>query len=387
MPSSSNEIYLDNNATTRVHPKVCEAVHQCMLDSCGNASSAHRAGEAARRRLFRARTQVGRLFHAMPENIVFGSGSTELNNWILFQHCQRPGSHLITSSVEHTSVLRVAEVLAAKQVEVTFLPVDSDGLIDLQSLRNAICGRTSLVSLQWVNGETGVIQDVGQLAEVCAAAGIPFHVDGAQALGKVNMDMQATQIDFVTCSAHKLHGPQGVGASYCRDIKSLKASTVGGMQEFGLRAGTENVPGIVGFGVAAECRDDSFEEINDSVKALRDLFEKSVLAAIPLATVNGSQLKRVSNTANICFGGIDGEALVATLDRDGLRCSQSSACSSQIPEPSHVLVAMGLSEADAYSSVRFSFSQFSTRAEVEKAVELVTKRVTELSENRMKSYA
>jgi len=323
----------------------------------------------------------------MPENIVFGSGSTELNNWILFQHCQRPGSHLITSSVEHTSVLRVAEVLAANQVEVTVLQADSDGLIDLQSLRNAICGRTSLVSLQWVNGETGVIQDVGQLAEVCAAAGIPFHVDGAQALGKVNMDMQATQIDFVTCSAHKLHGPQGVGASYCRDIKSLKASTVGGMQEFGLRAGTENVPGIVGFGVAAECRDDAFEEINDSVKALRDLFEKSVLAAIPLATVNGSQLKRVSNTANICFGGIDGEALVATLDRDGLRCSQSSACSSQIPEPSHVLVAMGLSEADAYSSVRFSFSQFSTRAEVEKAVELVTKRVTELSENRMKSYA
>jgi len=387
MPSSVNEIYLDNNATTRVHPKVCEAVHQCMVESCGNASSAHRAGEAARRRLFRARTQVGRLYNAMPENIVFGSGATELNNWILIQHCQRPGSHLITSSVEHSSVLRVAEVLAAKQVEVTVLSVNSEGLIDLQSLRNAICGRTSLISLQWVNGETGVIQDVGRIAEVCAAVRVPFHVDGAQALGKVRIDMQSAPVDFVTCSAHKLHGPQGVGAIYCRDSTRLQSSTVGGKQEFGLRAGTENVPGIVGFGVAAACRDDAFEQIDSSVKAIRDFFEESVLASLPLSSVNGSKLKRVSNTSNICFHGIDGESLVATLDRDGIRCSQSSACTSQIPEPSHVLVAMGLSKADAYSSVRFSFSQFSTLVEAEKAVELVTRRVTELNENRIKSYA
>ena len=387
MLSSQNEIYLDNNATTRAHPKVCEAVHQCMLEPCGNASSAHRAGEVTRRKLFRARSQVGKLFNAMPENIVFGSGSTELNNWILFQLCNQPDSHLITSSVEHSSVLRVAEVLAAKGVEVTVLPVNGDGLIDLQSLRNAMCARTSLVSIQWVNGETGVIQDVGRFADVCAAAGIPLHVDGAQAIGKVSMDMRATQIDFVTCSAHKLHGPQGVGACYCRDVTSLQASTVGGMQEFGLRAGTENVPGIVGFGVAAEYRGEAFDEINEYVKDLRDLFEKSVLDAIPLTAVNGSQSKRVANTSNILFSGIDGEALVASLDRDGLRCSQSSACSSQIPEPSHVLVAIGLSAADAYSSVRFSFSQFNKRAEIEKAVELVTKRVTELNYNRTKSYA
>ena len=159
------------------------------------------------------------------------------------------------------------------------------------------------------------------------------------------------------------------------------------MQEFGLRAGTENVPGIVGFGVAAEYRGEAFDEINEYVKDLRDLFEKSVLDAIPLTAVNGSQSKRVANTSNILFSGIDGEALVASLDRDGLRCSQSSACSSQIPEPSHVLVAIGLSAADAYSSVRFSFSQFNKRAEIEKAVELVTKRVTELNYNRTKSYA
>lgn len=387
MPSPLNEIYLDNNATTRVHPKVCEAVHECMLDTCGNASSAHRAGESARRRLFRARTQVGRLFNAMPENIVFGSGATELNNWILFQHCQRPDSHLITSSVEHSSVLRVAEVLSAKQVKVTVLSVNRQGLLDLQSLRNAICSQTSLISIQWVNGETGVIQDIDGIAEICAAAKIPFHVDGAQALGKVGIDMQSAAVDFVTCSAHKLHGPQGVGAIYCRDITRLQSNTFGGKQEFGLRAGTENVPGIVGFGVSAECHDDASEQINSSVKAIRDFFEESVLASLPIATVNGSKLNRVSNTSNICFRGIDGESLVAILDRDGIRCSQSSACTSQLPEPSRVLVAMGLSTADAYSSVRFSFSRFSTFVEAEKAVELVTRRVTELIDNRIKSYA
>ena len=383
----TREIYLDNNATAQVLPEACVAMMEVMGAGFGNPSSAHRAGEKTRKRLFAARISVSKLFGCLPENILFGSGATELNNWILSSVCKKEDAHLVTTEIEHSSILRVADHLATKGVEVAFLPVDRHGLIDLDQLKNSITPHTSLVSVQWLNGETGVIQDIETMASICAAAGVKLHCDAAQAIGKIEIDVAKVQVDFLTCSAHKLHGPTGVGAAYCRSLPGLRPLLAGGSQEFGLRAGTENIPGIVGFGVAAQSRLENFAEINAQVQGLRDRFESAILANVPGAGVNGTTQSRTSNTSNICFNGIDGQALVASLDRRGLRCSQSSACSSQIPEPSHVLLAMGLSEQDAYSSVRFSFSQFNTMEEIDATVELVTQRVMELRGAAASSYA
>jgi len=383
----TREICLDNNATAPVLPEACAAMMEVMGAGFGNASSAHRSGEKTRRAIFAARNRVSRLFGCLPENILFGSGATELNNWILTGLCGKPGAHLVTTAVEHSSVLRVADHLAAQGVEVTYLPVGRQGLIDLDQLEDSITPRTSLVSVQWVNGDTGVIQDIEAMASICAAAGVKLHCDAAQAVGKIEIAVAKLPVDYLTCSAHKLHGPTGVGAAYFRSLSGLPPLLAGGSQEFGLRAGTENIPGIVGFGVAAQSRLENFAEINAQVRKLRDRFESAILASVSGTRVNGTTQSRNGNTSNICFDGVDGQALVATLDRRGLRCSQSSACSSQIPEPSHVLIAMGLSEQDAYSSVRFSFSQFNTLEEIDAAVELVTQRVMELRGANANSYA
>jgi len=383
LESSGLEIYLDNNATTQVHPKACAAMLNVMGEGYGNPSSAHRAGEKTRRALFVARSNVAELFGCLPENVVFGSGATELNNWILNGLCNNPDAHLITTTVEHPSILRAAAQIEQKGGKVTYLPVDSNGLINLEDLEDSISSRTALVSVQWINGETGVIQDVKSIASICASAKVKLHCDSAQAFGKININISEVRVDFLTCSAHKLHGPTGVGAAYCRQFSGLRPLIAGGSQEFGLRAGTENIPGIVGFGVSAQLRREDFTNINKQVQELRDRFESAIQTNIPAARVNGTFGYRSHNTSNICFEGIDGQALIAILDRLGLRCSQSSACSSQIPEPSHVLIAMGLSERDAYSSVRFSMSQLNTQKEIDAAAELVTKRVMKLRETKV----
>lgn len=376
---SATEIYVDNNATTIPLPEVCEAVLESMGANFGNPSSVHEAGERGRAQLRNARAALAQLVGASPENLIFTAGGTESNNLVLLQllHSSTP-PRLVTTAVEHSSILKTAQYLQTRGVDVVFLSVDSSGLIHLDELEEALQTPASLVSVQWVNNETGVIQPVQQIAESCRKRGTLFHTDAAQALGKVPLDLSQLEADFVTLTAHKIHGPQGVGALFARNKKHLQPLLHGGEQESGLRAGTENLPGIAGMGKAAEIR---FQRLNDVItrlEHLRDKFESHITEQLPSVVVNGGDTARVCNTSNLQFTGLDGQALVARLDQDGIRCSQSSACTNQRPEPSYVLKAMGLSESEAYASVRFGFSERNTLEEIQFLVERLTEHCQNL---------
>lgn len=364
----SQEIYLDNNATTRPLEKVCDAVVCVLRDGFGNPSSSHVAGDRGRDRLRESRHLVGQLVGADADHIVFTSSGTEANNMVLQSAANRARSascRIVTTGIEHSSVLMMVEHLQAQSVEVVIVPVGQTGFVDLDRIIAEITPETTLVSVQWVNNETGVIQPIEPIGEICRSRGVPFHTDACQAVGKLPMHTDQMPIDLLTLTAHKIHGPQGVGAVYARDPEWLVPVFHGGPQENELRAGTENLPGIVGFGSAAEARVRRFEAVIGRVARLRDQFEERVLTLVPDVTVNGDSLNRVCNTTNLFFHGVDGQALVARLDQEGIRCSQSSACTNQRPEPSYVLRAMGLSEEDAYSSVRFSFGVFNREEEIE----------------------
>ncbi|MGI6416603.1 MAG: cysteine desulfurase family protein [Thermoguttaceae bacterium] len=371
------EIYLDNNGTTRPLPEVCQAVMEAMGPSFGNPSSDHAAGNRARRIVAQARHHVAALLGGRSDQIVFTSSGTEANNLVILSAAVPP-ARIVSTRVEHSSVLRTLEVLQQRGVEVVFVPVDGTGCVELDSLEKALRKETSLVSIQWVNNETGTIQPIDEIAELCGRSGIPLHTDAAQAFGKVPVRVQELSIDYATVTAHKIHGPQGVGAVYARNPARLSPMLFGGPQEAGLRAGTENVPGIAGFGKAAECRSANQPAAQAALAALRDQFEQRVCQLVPGISINGDPSRRVCNTTNLCFHGLDGQALVARLDLQGVRCSQSSACTSQRPEPSYVLRAMGLSEEDAYASIRFSFGLFNTEEEIDIAVATIRDLCTEL---------
>ncbi|HBJ34333.1 MAG TPA: cysteine desulfurase NifS [Planctomycetaceae bacterium] len=362
------EIYLDNNATTHLSDSVRAALRDAIEQDLGNPSSAHRSGEKARREIVSARDSVAALVGASPEHLIFGSGATELNYWVL-THAIRQSTHphLVTTEVEHSCVLETAALLEATGVRVTRLPVGRDGRINIEQLLRTIEHGTSLVSIQWVNNETGVIQPVDEIGEICSAKGVQFHCDAAQACGKIEIDFSESGIDYLTLSAHKMHGPSGIGGLCVKNRNALTPLLRGGSQEHGLRPGTENLLGIIGFGAAARDRTSSLEEACDFTTRLRDRFEALVLEAIPHVVINGTTKYRVCNSTNLMFPGLDGAAMVALLDRAGVRCSQSSACTSSRPEPSYVLRAMGLSEEEAFASVRFSFSNQNTMAEAEAA--------------------
>jgi cysteine desulfurase len=373
------EIFLDNNATTQPLACVREAVLDALGNGFGNPSSANSFGMRARTQITQARRSLADILKASEEQVLFTSGATEANNWVL-NHAVliQPGGRIVTSAVEHSSVLRTVDCLEQQGVEVVRLPVDSVGLVKMDDLSAAVTSDTALVSIQWVNNETGVQQPIEEIQAHCQRSGVLFHSDAAQAVGKVSVDLQRTPVDFLSLTAHKFHGPQGVGALICRRPRSVIPQLHGGSQEFGLRAGTENVPGIVGAGAAAELRFRQFLAVTAKLQSLRDRFETKVLASVPDVHVNGSVSSRVCNTTNLCFEGVDGDALVARLDQQGVQCSQSSACTSQRPEPSYVLRAMGLSEEQAWSSLRFSFSELNTEAEVDSAVEVLVKLVRQL---------
>lgn len=362
----SDEIYFDNNATTHLSDAVRDALSNAIRRNMGNASSSHRSGEKMRREITRARDSVAGLLGAVPENVVFGSGVTELNYWVMTQLVRkRQSPHLVTTEVEHSCVLRTSELLESEGAEVTRLRVAPSGRIDVARLVETLRPGTSLVSIQWVNNETGVIQPVREIAAVCASAGVPFHCDAAQAMGKIKMDFASSGIDYLTVSAHKMHGPAGIGALCIKEPSSLGPMLQGGDQERGLRPGTENTLGFIGFGRAAEERAKSLDATIEQITELRDHFEALIFASLPQVKINGSTEHRVCNSTNMMFEGLDGAAIVALLDREGVRCSQSSACTSNRPEPSYVLRAMGLSEEDAFASVRFSFSNQNTKSEVD----------------------
>jgi cysteine desulfurase len=376
------EIYFDNNATTRPLPEVREEVLTVMDSEFGNPSSAHSTGERARRHMAQARKQLSELIGSDTSKITFTGSGTEANNMVFYSRTRdkTDGCQILTTTVEHSSIQKMCNFLQLNGVLVNKLEVNRGGLIDLDELRKAINDSTSLVSVQWVNNETGVIQPISEIGEICTEMGVPLHTDAAQAVGKLEMNIQKMPIDFLSLTGHKFHSPQGVGAVYCKDRFLLAPMLFGGFQEEGFRPGTENVPGIAGMGKAAEIRRNNLPELISRMKELRDRFEAMVLDFVPGSKVNGNTKNRVCNTSNIMFDGFDGRRLVKELDQNGVRCSQSSACTNFEMAPSYVLCAMGLTEEEAYSSIRFSFSVENTYEEIDSVVKII-RELTERLKN------
>jgi len=373
-------VYLDNNATTPVLPEVLEAMQPYFGEHFGNASSMHRQGQEARAAVERARGAVARLLEARESEIVFTSGGTESDN-LAISGLAREGDHVITSTTEHHAVLNVCRHLEEVGCEVTYVPVDGRGLVDPADVKRALRPNTKLISIMLANNETGVLQPVAEIGKIAAEADVYFHTDAVQAAGKIPMRVDEIGCDLLTISAHKLHGPQGVGALYVRKGTALAAMMYGGRHERSRRAGTENVPGIVGVGKAAELARAGLERgDNQSIGEMRDGMERELLSQVEFASVNGAGAPRVPNTANICFDGIEGEAMVIALDLKGLAVSTGAACSSGAIEPSHVLLAMGLPSERARASIRFSLGRQTTSQDIEFALSLVPKTVRRLRE-------
>jgi cysteine desulfurase len=375
------EIYLDNNATTKPLPEVRDEVCRMLGEEFGNPSSAHGAGERARAHLATARTRVAELIGSPPSNVTFLSSGTESNNMAFYSCTRNKGKkcRVVTTTIEHSSIRKMCSYLCINGVEIRLVKVDRNGMVDLSSLEKNINDDTTLVSVQWVSNETGVIQPIEEIGEMCRRYGVPFHTDAAQAVGKIDMTVKDMPVDFLSFTGHKFHGPQGAAAIYSRDRFMLAPIFFGGFQEEGFRPGTENLPGIAGFGKAAEMRKANLERDTEYMRELRDGFEARILDFIPGTSVNGDTRSRISNTTNILFKGIDGRRLVAELDAAGVRCSQSSACTNFEVAPSYILSAMGLTEEEAYSSVRFSFSVENTFEEANKAVEIIRESCERLS--------
>ena len=366
------EVYLDNNATTRPLPEVREAMMGILGEDFGNPSSVHSAGDRVREAMVASRDAVAELVGAEADQIVFMGSGTEANNTVFNSVVQRAPMgkrvRIVTTAVEHSSIAKMCDYLSARGVEIVSVPVDRCGQLVWEELDEAVTPDTDLVSVQWVNNETGAILPVEEIARLCQSRGVLFHTDAAQAVGKLPVSVTELPVDFLAFTAHKFHGPQGVGALYVRSSKGLLPLLWGGSQEGGLRPGTENVPGIIGMGTAAKLRLERLKDVQGFMASLRDDFEQAVLDRVPDVEINGDPNMRVCNATNLLFRDVDGQALVARLDQEGVRCSQSSACTNQRPEPSYVLRAMGLSEAEAYASIRFSFSEFNTVEDVDDAV-------------------
>ena len=378
-------LYLDNNATTPVLPEVLEAMRPYFGDRFGNASSIHHHGQETRAAVERARESMAGLLGCRPAEVVFTSGGTEADNLAIFglinPGLAYPGDHVITSTIEHHAVLNSCKHLAKKGIEVTSLPVDGRGLVDPDDLRRALRPNTKLVTIMFANNETGVIQPVEEIGKICAEADVYFHTDAVQAAGKVPIRVEEIGCDLLSISGHKINAPQGVGALYVRKGTTLEAMLYGGSHERSRRAGTENVPGIVGLGKAAELALRGFEN-GETVRmaTLRDRLENAILQNVEAARVNGDGAPRVPNTSNIYFDYIEGEALIIALDLKGLAVSTGAACSSGAIEPSHVLTAMGLRPDRARASIRFSLGKQNTAEDVDFAIELVPASVARLRE-------
>lgn len=373
-------VYLDNNATTPVLPEVFAAMRPYFGEHFGNASSIHHHGQETRAAVERARESVAALVGCRPAEVVFTSGGTEADNLAIFG-LVRPGDHIITSTIEHHAVLNSCKRLQETGVEVTFVPVDGRCLVDPGDVRRAIRPNTKLVTIMMANNETGVLQPVAEIGKICAEADVYFHTDAVQAASKVPIRVKEIGCDLLSISGHKFHAPQGVGALYVRKGTTLEPRFFGGSHERSRRAGTENVPGIVGLGKAAEFAIAGFEAGEDRrIADLRDRMESAILEKVEFAAVNGSDAPRVPNTSNIYFDYIEGEALIIALDLKGLAVSTGAACSSGAIEPSHVLTAMGLRPDRARASIRFSLGKQNTAADVEFAIGLVPGSVARLRE-------
>ena len=365
-------IYLDNNATTRVAPEVVEAMRPFFGELYGNASSMHSFGGQVRNHVERAREQVAALLGADPSEIVFTSCGTESDNAALrgtAEACAGRRHHVVTTRVEHPAVLSTCRYLGNNGYRVTELPVDREGLLDLGMLDGLITDDTAIVSVMWANNETGVVFPVAEIGELCRRKGVVFHTDAVQTVGKIPFDLSRTPVDLLALSGHKLHAPKGVGVLYVRKGTRLAPFMLGGHQEGGKRAGTENVPYIIGLGVAAELAAGYMRDEVTRVRDLRDRIEAGILARCPDAHVNGRRDQRLPNTANIGFEFVEGESILMDLDALGICASSGSACTSGSLEPSHVLRAMGIPFTAAHGSIRFSLSRYNTQDEIDFVIE------------------
>jgi cysteine desulfurase len=373
-------VYLDSNATTPVLPEVLEAMRPYFVEHFGNASSIHHHGQETRAAVERARESVAALLDCRPAEVVFTSGGTEGDNLAIFG-LVRPGDQVISSTIEHHAVLNSCKHLQEKGIDVTYVPVDGRGLVDPDDVRRALRPNTKLVTIMMANNETGVLQPVSEIGKICAEADVYFHTDAVQAASKVPIRVKQIGCDLLSISGHKFHAPQGVGALYVRKGTTLEPLFHGGSHERSRRAGTENVPGIVGLGKAAELAQKGFATGEDrEIEALRDRLESAILQHVEAADVNGKGAPRVPNTSNIYFDYIEGEPLIISLDLKGLAVSTGAACSSGAIEPSHVLTAMGLRPDRARASIRFSLGKQNTAEDVDFAIQLVPASVARLRE-------
>ena len=375
-------IYLDHNATTAVDPAVLDAMLPYFSAEFGNASSIHTPGQRARAAVETAREQVAALLNARAQEIVFTSGGTESDNHAIFGVAQalpgQAGSHIITSTIEHEAVLNACQALEKQGVAVTYLPVDTEGLIDLDDLRRALRPDTVLITVIHANNELGVIQPLAEIGEIAAEADVYFHIDAVQSAGKIPVDVKNLQLDLLSISGHKVYGPKGVGALFIKSGTRPRQRLYGGHPQRGFRPGTENVAGIVGLGKAAELARLSLEQDAARISLLRDTFEEGILARVTDSRINSANAPRTPNTSNLLFPGLEGEALVIALDLKGLACSTGAACSSGAVEPSHVLTAIGLPASEARASVRFSLGRHTTEAEIAAALEIIPAAVAQL---------
>lgn len=361
------EVYLDNNATTMVAGEVLDEMLPYFHDFYGNPSSMHSFGGQVARKLTEARQRVAALLGADPEEIIFTSCGTESDNTAITSALANnpTKNHIITSRVEHPAVKVLCEHLAQKGYRVTMLPVNAEGLLDMDEYEASLTPDTAVVSIMWANNETGVIFPVEEAAHLARERGIPFHTDAVQAVGKIPITMKSNSIDMLSLSGHKLHAPKGVGVLYVRKGTRFSPFLIGGHQEKGRRGGTENVPSIIALGKACELAGGNMEKENTHVRSLRDRLEAELLRAIPQSKVNGTIEKRLPNTTNISFEFIEGESILLLMDQYGICASSGSACTSGSLQPSHVLRAMGVPYTMAHGSIRFSLSVYNTAEDID----------------------
>jgi cysteine desulfurase len=366
--------YLDYNATTPVDTSVLDAMLPYLREEFGNAGSVHSAGQRARGAVDHARESVASLLGAKPSEIVFTSGGTESDNLALFgilAASTKSRKHVIATAIEHHAVLNTCQALEKRGVDVTYIRAGSDGIVDPEDIRRALRPETILISVMHANNELGTVQPIDEIGRIAAEADIYFHCDAVQSAGKLPIDVNSLGVDLLSISAHKFYGPKGVGALYVRSGTPIEPQFHGGHHERDRRPGTENVPGIVGLGKAAELARERLAGDSKRTSALRDRLEAMLLSAIPGTRMNGNRTHRTPNTSNMMFPRASGEALLIALDLQGVACSTGAACASGAIEPSHVLTAIGLSPEDARSTLRFSLGRPTTREEIEYAIGII----------------
>ena len=374
-------IYLDNAATTRTAQEVVDAMLPYFTESYGNPSSIYELGQRSKEAITNAREEIARVIGAKTEEIYFTGGGSEADNWAIkaaYEAYKNKGNHIITTKIEHHAVLHTCQYLEKQGARVTYLDVDENGLVDLDQLQKAITPETILITIMFANNEIGTIEPVKEIGMIAREHGILFHTDAVQAFGQVPIDVDEMNIDMLSSSAHKINGPKGIGCLYIRKGVKIRSFVHGGAQERKRRAGTENVPGIVGYGVAARMAAETMEERTKKERELRDYFIRRVLEEVPYVRLNGDPVKRLPNNANFSFRFIEGESLLIMLDMKGIAGSSGSDCTSGSLDPSHVLLAIGLPHEIAHGSLRLTLGADTTKEDLDYTLEQIKEIVAKL---------